>query len=319
MRNLIAITGATGFIGRRLVDFLSARPGAVVRVLVRNRDAISRMRFRGEVEQGDMRDPAAFGRLLEEGCTWVNAAHLETPSDLEQSTAVMASLLEVCRKKRVRRLVHCSTAVVVGRSTSKVVTESTECQPGDHYEETKLAIEQCLLREGAEALEVVILRPTAVFGPCGRNLVKLANDLEQRSALVNYLKSCLQGARRMNLVHVDNVVAALVFLLDAIGGVAGETFIISDDEFPINNYRDVECRLMAGLGISSYAIAPISAPRWMLSSALRVAGRTNINPGRIYDCSKIIGRGLKKPVLFEKGLTDFLIWYRGRGAREVVS
>jgi nucleoside-diphosphate-sugar epimerase len=215
--------------------------------------------------------------------------------------------------------VHCSTAVVAGRSDADVVTEETECEPGDRYEATKLAIEKFLLGKAADSLEIAILRPTAVFGPRGRNLVKLANDLEQRPAFVNYLRSCLQGGRRMNLVHVDNVVAALAFLIDTADRVAGEVFIISDDEYPINNYRDVERRLMAGLGVSVYPVPPVAVPRWMLSSALRMTGRTNTNPFCVYDCSKIISRGLKKPVSFEQGLSDFMAWYRGRNPTELAS
>lgn len=311
MTNVIAVTGATGFIGRRLVDFLAARGDAAIRVLVRNRDAFVHTGFRGVVEEGDMRDPGAFARLLVEGCTWVNVAHLDLPSESDH-IAVMASLLESCRKKRVKRLVHCSTAVVAGRSNADVFTEKTECEPGDRYEVTKLAIERFLLEKDAGSIEIVILRPTAVFGPRGRNLLKLAGDLERRPAVFNYLKSCLQGDRRLNLVHVDNVVAALAFLVNTPDRVAGEVFIISDDEYPINNYRDIERRLMIGLGIADYPVAPVWTPRWMLSAALRAAGRTNINPNRVYDCSKIIGRGLKKPVPFEQGLGDFLAWYRGR-------
>jgi nucleoside-diphosphate-sugar epimerase len=111
---------------------------------------------------------------------------------------------------------------------------------------------------------------------------------------------------------VDNVVAALLFLMDFESGVAGETFIVSDDEFPANNYRDVERRLMAGLGIPDYPVATVPALRSMLPLALRMAGRTNLNPARIYDCSKIRGLGLRKPVAFEDGLSDFIAWYRGR-------
>jgi nucleoside-diphosphate-sugar epimerase len=308
---VIAVTGATGFIGRHLIETLGARGGAAVRVLVRNRDAIARAGFRGVAMEGDMRNPTAFARILEEGCTWVNMAHLDMPSETDQIN-VMASLLEVCRKKRIRRLVHCSTAVVAGRSNASVVTESTDCLPGDRYEVAKLAIEQVLLQKCGESLEVVILRPTAVFGPRGRNLIKLANDLRGLPSFVNYLKSCLQGSRRMNLVHVDNVVAALAFLIDAPGRMAGEVFIVSDDEAPGNNFRNVERCLMAGLGIPEYPVAPAPLPRWMLSAALRAAGRTNSNPSRIYDCSKIVARGLKKPVAFEKGLADFTTWYRDR-------
>jgi len=62
---VIAVTGATGFIGRRLVDVLVARGDAAVRVLVRNNDAIARTGFRGEAMEGDMRNPAAFARIFE--------------------------------------------------------------------------------------------------------------------------------------------------------------------------------------------------------------------------------------------------------------
>ena len=161
-------------------------------------------------------------------------------------------------------------------------------------------------------MEVVVLRPTAVFGPHGRNLIKQMRDLEQRPALLSYLHSCLQGTRRLNLVHVNNVVAALMFLLDARDNIGGQTFIISDDESPLNNHREVERRLREGLALSDYRVAPVSAPPWILSTALRLAGRTNANPNRLYDCSKIIARGLTKPVAFEEGLTDFVAWYRFR-------
>jgi len=306
---VIAVTGATGFIGRRLIHVLGARGDAALRVLVRNSDAIAGTGFRGDAIEGDMRNPAAFARILEEGCTWVNMAHLDMPSETDQIKA-MSSLLEMCREKRIKRLVHCSTAVVAGRSTARVVTESTDCLPGDRYEAEKLAIERVLLQKCGESPEVVILRPTAVFGPRGRNLIKLADDLRRQPSFVNYLKSCLQGGRRMNLVHVDNVVAAIAFLIDARAGVAGEVFIVSDDEAPGNNFRDVERRLMAGLGVRDYPVAPAALPRWMLSVALRATGRTNSNPDRVYDCSKIVARGLKKPVAFEEGLADFAAWCR---------
>jgi nucleoside-diphosphate-sugar epimerase len=307
---VIAVTGATGFIGRRLIQALAARANVAIRVLARDSGAIAGTGFRGDAIEGDMRDPAIFTRLLEEGCTWVNLAHLDLPSETDQVDA-MSSLLEVCRRKRIKRLVHCSTAVVAGRSSARVVTESTDCLPGDRYEATKLSVEQVLHRYAGQ-LEVVILRPTAVFGPGGRNLIKLADELRTRPAFVNYLKSCLEGGRRMNLVHVDNVVAALTLLIDAPARVAGEVFIVSDDEAPDNNFRDVERTLMTGLGISDYPVAPATLPRWMLSAALRAAGRSNSNPYRVYDCSKIVACGLKKPVAFAKGLADFAAWYRDR-------
>jgi nucleoside-diphosphate-sugar epimerase len=197
-----------------------------------------------------------------------------------------------------------------------IVTESTECHPGDAYEATKLALERYLLGQSEEALQIAVLRPTAVFGPRGRNLLKLANDLERRPAALNYLKSCLQGVRRMNLVCVKNVVAALTFLVTTHACIAAEAFIVSDDEYPINNYQEVERRLRLGLGIGEYLFRPIALPPRLLSLALRATGRTNANPLRVYDSSKIRDRGFRKPVTFEQGLAEFIDWYREQGRRQ---
>lgn len=254
-----------------------------------------------------MRDARALDRLLVEGCTWINLVHLEFPSD-QARRAALAPIMEICRRRAVRRVVHCSSAMVVGRSSANVVDEDTPCRPRGSYETSKLALEACFRQE---LPGTTVLRPTAVFGAGGRNLVKLAADLVGRPRWLNYLKSSVQGSRRMNLVHVDNVVAALEFLAAA-SDVAGEVFIISDDEYPANNFRDVERLLMRELGVAAYRLRSMPAPALVLSSVLRLAGRSNVNPGRTYDASKILGRGLKKPMPFDEGLRSFAAWYRAR-------
>ena len=118
----------------------------------------------------------------------------------------------------------------------------------------------------------------------------------------------------MNLVHVDNVVAALAFLIDTPRDIGGEVYIVSDDESPLNNYRDVEHRLVEGLGIPNYPLPPVAMPRSALALALKAAGRTNTNPNRVYDGSKLLKAGLKKPVSLEEGLASFASWYRSRPA-----
>lgn len=112
----------------------------------------------------------------------------------------------------------------------------------------------------------------------------------------------------MNLVHVDNVAAALAFLANA-HGAGRQIYIVSDDEWPANNYQDVEKYLMGSFGIPDYPIPPLPLPKIALALALRLAGRTNANPNRVYDASKLLNAGLKKPVSFEAGLADFTKWY----------
>jgi len=59
----------------------------------------------------------------------------------------------------------------------------------------------------------------------------------------------------------------------------------------------------------------IAMPPAVLSLALKVIGRTNTNPGRIYDSSKLVQAGFRKPTTFERGLASFASWYRSRAAK----
>ena len=76
-------------------------------------------------------------------------------------------------KKHIKRLIHCSTAVVAGRVNDNIVTEQTECNPRTEYEKTKYQIEQILTQKARNHFPLTILRPTAVFGENGKNLLKL--------------------------------------------------------------------------------------------------------------------------------------------------
>lgn len=311
--NTVAVIGGTGFIGGHLVRHVVSRGRCEVRVLVRDGQPA---RFQGDnlvYVRGSLAEEEALKRLLATGSTLVNLAHPDAPTQAD-SLAILRALLEVCAAQRVKRIIHCSTAVVAGNVPDDVVTEATACHPADDYGAAKLALERLLLQERRYGVEAAILRPTAVFGPGGKNLVKLAENLLRQSRIVNYAKSCLQGKRRMNLVHVDNVAAALAFLIDTPAAIDGEIYIVSDDESPFNNYQDVERRLARGLGVPGYPVPPFATPSAVLSLALKMAGRTNTNPHRIYDGSKLVQAGLKKPMPFEEGLSSFASWYRSSRA-----
>ena len=112
----------------------------------------------------------------------------------------------------------------------------------------------------------------------------------------------------MNLVHVANVVAAIEFIAFLSQQMTREVFIVSDDEYPENNYADVEKVLMDCFGLSPYAVAPLPLNN-LLPLALRVMERSNINVHRTYDCRKIHKCGLVKPVSFTDGLRGFAQWF----------
>jgi len=76
---------------------------------------------------------------------------------------MLRSLVDAARKARVRRLVHVSTADVYGPDHFARVSEKSQLKPAHAYEKLKLFEEEWLL-ENAHDLEVVIVRPTRVFG-----------------------------------------------------------------------------------------------------------------------------------------------------------
>lgn len=307
----LAITGASSFLGRALLATLPAERFPELRILIHHHPAPEFAADRRVTKlKGDLLDRGSFRHLVAPGSTVVHLAYLATARPKEDNVAAARNLLTACEETGVRRLVHCSTAVVVGGIPDDVVNEATECRPGNDYEAAKLAVERLLLQERNHGIDTVILRPTAVFGPGGKNLVKLAENLLRQPRFMNYARSCLHGRRRMNLVHVDNVAAALAFLIDTPTDIDGEIYIVSDDESPLNNYRDVERRLAQGLGVPNYPFPPIAVPRAGLSLALRAAGRTNTNPNRVYDGSKLLRAGLRKPMPFEQGLASFASSYR---------
>jgi len=304
----LIVTGATSFIGRALLAKLSPESQSQVRILVHRQATTGLLSdHRMTTVRGSLLDAQTVRALITPGSTVVHLAYLATTRAEEDNMAAAHNLLAACRSAGIRRIIHCSTAVVVGNIPDDVVNEFTECRPASAYECAKLAVEQLLL--GSDC-ETTVLRPAAVFGPGGKNLVKLAQDLLRRPMVVNYVKSCLEGNRRMNLVHVDNVVAALIFLIEAPPDVGGEVYIVSDDESPFNNYHDVEQRLARGLEVAYHPVPPLVLPRVALSLALKMLGRTNTNPGRIYDGSKLLKAGLRKPMPFEQGVASFASWYR---------
>jgi nucleoside-diphosphate-sugar epimerase len=295
----VALTGATGYVGRNLARRL-AQSGVRVRALSRDAAAAAAVLPPGcEIVMGDLRDPAAMQRLLEPGCDVVNLAYLWDASPAENLRATRA-VLEACAQRGARRLVHLSTVAVFGRAPGDRLDEDSPCLPVIPYGRTKLAIEALLAAECR--CPYTVLRPTTVFGEAGPPLDGLIAAVRRRR-FAAYLRSVLFGGRRMNLVHVDNVVAAIVFLLEIEPMPHGAILIVSDDDHPANNYRDVERHLMARLGVRDYALPRPSVPPGVLALLLRLRGHNNVNPRRVFDARRLAALGYRRPVDFLDGLS----------------
>ncbi|MDD4907501.1 MAG: NAD-dependent epimerase/dehydratase family protein [Candidatus Omnitrophica bacterium] len=308
--NEILITGVTGFIGKHLLRRLEGQKNIRIRALVHkkpdtgllNKDNIS-------VIEGDLTRRQTLDRFCAKGATLVNLAYLGGRSR-QDNLAAVNNLLDACAKAGIKRFIHCSSAAVFGRLPADIVSENTACNPANEYEAAKLQIEKTILGCAGGAFETVILRPTAVFGPGGKNLLKLAGDLRSGNKAANYLKSCLFNTRKMNLVSVYNVVSAIELFINTEEKISRDIYIISDDDDRRNNYRYIEQYLMKALSLNDYPIPVIPFPSFLLKLLLKLMGKTMFDPARVYSSRKLSNFGFKKNISFEDGLADFSKWYK---------
>jgi nucleoside-diphosphate-sugar epimerase len=262
-----------------------------------------------EVFKGDLQQPESLYGFFEPNCTVINLVYLWGAGEMV-NIQVAANLIKACKAAKVKRLIHCSTAAVVGRATDDLITENTPCRPVTEYGMTKLKVDQAIIGAGQGFFDVVILRPTSVFGPEGDPLKKLAGDIIRGSRLGNYLKSCLFGKRRMNLVPVANLVGAIIFMIQREENLGGGVFFVSNDDSSCNNFSDVEKFLMRAFNIGGYSLPRISMPLCVLTMLLKMMGRNNINPRCNYASNKLRNLGFESVVTFETALAEYAAWYR---------
>lgn len=305
----ICVLGGTGFIGRHLLNNLEELDGIHVKVLSRYDKVGNSFPDHIKLVKGDVRMFDSLVRFLVPHAIVINLVYLNTASANDNIQAI-DNLAEACIKVGVERLIHCSTAVVAGKAKDDVITEKSPCLPVTIYEKTKLKIEKLLLEKLGNKCEVVIVRPTAVFGPYGKNGLKLIDELISESRLIRLLKTSLYSRRRMNFVSVKNVVDAIMFLAHFPGDVSGQCYIVSDDDVEENNYFDVSVLLSCHLGLSQVRMIDVPFQSSILSVLLYVFRRTITNPNRTYSGQKLAELGFNKSVSFHDEIKRFAQWYQ---------
>lgn len=235
---MILVTGATGFVGRAVVQrLLSEDESQAVAVAVRREDS----RLSGRVLQyltGDLESSTDWSTALRGISAVVHCAarvHVmadtaTNPLDAFRRVNVQATL-NLARQAAaagVRRFVFVSSIKVNGEATplGQPFTADDTPAPCDAYGVSKMEAEQGLLALAAQTgMEVPIIRPPLVYGPGVK-----ANF----AAMMRWLKRGLPlplGAihNRRSLVALDNLVDLIVLCLTH-PAAANRIFLVSDGE-----------------------------------------------------------------------------------------
>jgi NDP-hexose 4,6-dehydratase len=182
MANIVAVTGAEGFIGSHLVEALVRRGNRVRAMVLYNMwsstgwletlgDDIS-----GQVDVvfGDVRDPATVRELVEGAEVVYHLAAIGSVpysysaprSFIDTNTIGTMHVLEAARACRTPRIVHTSTSETYGTARTVPISESHPLQAQSPYAASKVAGDK--LAESYHlsfGLPVVTLRPFNTFGP----------------------------------------------------------------------------------------------------------------------------------------------------------
>lgn len=218
----VAVTGASGFIGGRLVERL-AEQDAVVTCLMRGQPS-ARLRATGATFRSlDLADGEAVRQALQ-GVQWLFHCAYDW-EDSEWNGRALKALIDACRATGCR-LVHVSSFVVYDVPPEGELTEETAGSPDRFgYAHVKMLLERDLMdavREGG--LAASIIQPTIVYGPYSRPWT-----IEPAEMLLNGTVILPdRGDGVCNAVYVDDVVDAMILAAQRPGAL-GKRFLISGE------------------------------------------------------------------------------------------
>jgi NDP-hexose 4,6-dehydratase len=241
MTELVAVTGAEGFIGSHLVETL-VRRGHRVRALVLynsfgswgwldtlDRDVLDQV----DVLLGDVRDPSCTTELAAGAHTLYHLAALiaipysyRAPRSYVDTNVIgTLNVLDAARAADVARLVHTSTSETYGTALTVPIAETHPLQAQSPYAASKLAadklVESYHLSFGVPA---VTLRPFNTFGPRQSARAVIPTVVSQLAAGARTIKLGALDPTR-DFLYVKDTAAAFVAVGTAPAStVEGEVF-----------------------------------------------------------------------------------------------
>jgi UDP-glucose 4-epimerase len=296
----IALTGATGFIGRFLLKDLKRR-GYRVRALLRHPDALV-----PEIESaiiGDLARPANLAQALRGIDYIVHSAAIAhamsgRPEDDYRTinTQATVALARAGAAAGVKRFVFLSSIrAQTDASAESVLTEDMEPAPTDAYGRSKLEAEQALATLG---LDWVALRPVLVYGPGVKgNLAALFKLARMRIPLP------FRGFKaKRSLLSIDNLSGAVDAVIRA--ETSPNRALIAADSTPVT-LGEIVAAYRSGMGRSA---GLLNIPPGIVNGSLSLFGKDELakrlSGSLVVDSSALRSVGWDSKVDTLSGLVD---------------
>jgi dihydroflavonol-4-reductase len=318
---IAAVTGATGFVGGRLIARLGGR-GVTVRALARPTAAAHALEG-CEIVRGALADRSALDALCAGAdVVYHVAAAIAAPSEsafLATNEAGTRIVAEAARAAGVRRLLYVSSLSATGPSPDGTpLDEDAGPGPVSAYGRSKRAGEDVVRASG---VPFTIVRPPVVYGPGDRQTLRLF-----RLARTGVLPVPGPGRQRLSLVDVDDLVDALVTVAAA-DATAGGTYHASHER--ALGQEEMAAALGAAMGRKRVRLLRVPAPLVhavlaVTGTAARVTGRATLldtqklpellAPHWVCSSARLTNdTGWRARTAPEEGFARAAAWYREHG------
>jgi dihydroflavonol-4-reductase len=263
------VTGATGFLGRHLVESLAAE-GAAVRILVRPGGDVGPFRRLGvDVVEGDVLDVDAV-RLAASGCDRIFhlagvVSHRRRDRRVLEAVNVGGTSRVLAAAEPGTRIVHVSSVAAIGpvRSPHERADEEHVFPPEAEdlpYAATKRAGESIVMGAAARGIDVVVANPGFLLGPGD---VHRVSTWPVSAYLAGRLRFTTSGG--LSFVDARDVAHGLIALAGR--GRAGERTILAAEAGNLTWQRFFE--LLAE--VSDVHRRMVDVPRSVARTAARLA------------------------------------------------
>lgn len=323
----IAITGASGFLGGSLAQRLHAK-GHELYLHARSSEQAELLKsISDKLIICDINDVGKINSLVD-GADLV----IHTVSNFRSASGPPESYTRInvegtknvfnCAKKaKVGRFVHISTIGVLGDIKECPASETTEYNPGDDYQRTKLQAELFCREQaqGGQEMEVVILRPCSIYGPGDLRMLKMFRMLTKGTFFT--VGDC---SAYFHAVYIDDLLDAIELVLNK-EGIDGEVFIVGGENYvSLKEYISTAARSVG----AKYPWVRIPYwPMYVLSAVVEfVCVMVGVEPpifrrrvrffrnNRAFDISKAQKRlGYTPKVDLLEGMVKTVEWYRSEG------
>jgi nucleoside-diphosphate-sugar epimerase len=327
------LTGGSGFIGGNLARLLISQ-GHQLRALIRRTSDRAALQAAGAtLIEGDLFTGEGLeGALKGIDCILhlAGATKARSPAEFHRCNAETTRVLAeaAARLEKPPRFVYCSSLSAAGPTTvGKPKREDDEPTPVSVYGRSKLAGEMAL-RQFADRLPCVIVRPPIVYGPCDREFLPALLPMARAGLM---FKSGW-GPKQYSLVHVDDLCNGILGAalkgrtLSSTDAAQGVYFLSDGREY---SWEEFSSALSKALGKSPARVIPLPD---LVSYAAGLGSQLQaMFRGRVAMLSLDKARELRceawtcssarakseiqyQPIVpLDKGLEQTISWYRKEG------